>query len=158
MYSPQYQPVSATSPYLDQYYSHQMTQPPYTSYPTQQPFTSYPAQQPMQQMVPPQPSGSQIPGTQAVSPATPFVEESYIENILRLNLGKVATIYMTFENNSQWNAKVFKGVLEAAGRDHVIISDPQTGQRFLLPMVNLDYVTFDEELNYVAPMLPPGIR
>ena len=76
------------------------------------------------------------------------MEESYIENILRLNLGKMATIYMTYENNSQWNAKIFKGKLEAAGRDHIIISDPATGMRFLLLMVNLDYITFDEELQY----------
>ncbi|KIL42415.1 hypothetical protein SD70_00350 [Gordoniibacillus kamchatkensis] len=79
------------------------------------------------------------------------IEESYIENILRLNLGKVATIYMTFENNTQWNAKVFRGRLEAAGRDHIIISDPQTGMRYLLLMVNLDYITFEEELNYYYP-------
>lgn len=76
------------------------------------------------------------------------LEQSFIENILRLNLGKVATIYMTYENNSEWNAKIFKGVLEAAGRDHIIISDPRTGMRYLLLMVNLDYITFDEELNY----------
>ncbi|HEX7057438.1 MAG TPA: spore coat protein GerQ, partial [Bacilli bacterium] len=79
------------------------------------------------------------------------IEESYIENILRLNLGKIATIYMTFENNTQWNAKVFKGKLEAAGRDHIIISDPQTGVRTLLLMVNLDYITFEGELNYTYP-------
>lgn len=79
------------------------------------------------------------------------MEESYIENILRLNLGKMATIYMTYENNSQWNAKIFKGKLEAAGRDHIIISDPATGMRFLLLMVNLDYITFDEELQYLYP-------
>jgi spore germination protein Q len=86
-------------------------------------------------------------------PATgqPVFEESYIENILRLNLGKIATVYMTYENNSQWNAKIFKGRLEAAGRDHIILSDPTTGMRFLLLMLNLDYVTFDEELNYEYP-------
>jgi spore germination protein Q len=76
------------------------------------------------------------------------MEESYIENILRLNRGKVATVYMTFENNREWNAKIFKGVVEAAGRDHLILSDPQTGMRYLLLMVYLDYVTFDEELQY----------
>jgi spore germination protein Q len=92
----------------------------------------------------PAPQGVQVPGLLPI-------EESFIENILRLNLGKIATIYMTFENNSQWNAKVFKGRLEAAGRDHIIISDPQTGMRYLLLMVNLDYVTFDEELNYTYP-------
>ena len=76
------------------------------------------------------------------------VEQSYIENILRLNRGKLATVYATFENNSQWNAKTWKGLIEAAGRDHLILSDPETGQRLLLPMVYLDYVTFNEEIEY----------
>jgi len=90
------------------------------------------------------PTGIPVPG--ALPPGR--VEESYVENILRLNLGKTATIYMTFENNSEWNAKIFKGRLEAAGRDHIIISDPSTGKRYLLLTINLDYITFDEELNY----------
>lgn len=107
-------------------------------------------------MVPMTPAGSTlsptgIPLQTGVNvPAAPL-EESYIENILRLNLGKMATIYMTYENNSEWNAKIFKGKLEAAGRDHIIISDPVTGMRFLLLMVNLDYITFDEPLNYAYP-------
>jgi spore germination protein Q len=79
------------------------------------------------------------------------LEESYIENILRLNKGKIATVYMTFENNKEWNAKVFKGVIEAAGKDHLILSDPQTNTRYLLPMVYLDYITFDEEISYQYP-------
>ncbi|TMV47439.1 spore coat protein GerQ [Paenibacillus mesophilus] len=113
--------------------------------------------------MPPQPSGAGAPGypmpgfpmPPGVGPTTPPgmlpAEESYIENILRLNLGKMVTLYMTYENNSEWNAKIFRGVLEAAGRDHIIISDPKTGMRFLLLMVNLDYATFDEPLNYTYP-------
>lgn len=81
----------------------------------------------------------------------PVVEESYVENILRLNRGKMATFYMTYENNSQWNAKIFKGIIEAAGRDHIIISDPATGMRFLLLTLNLDYVTFDGPIAYEYP-------
>ncbi|MDD9271269.1 spore coat protein GerQ [Paenibacillus sp. GCM10023248] len=121
---------------------------PYPAYPvpTAIPNKVVP-QQPAGSMVPPPGTGLQtgvnIPGLQ--------MEESYIENILRLNLGKMATLYMTYENNSEWNAKIFKGKLEAAGRDHIIISDPATGMRFLLLMVNLDYITFDEELNYYYP-------
>lgn len=85
-------------------------------------------------------------------------EESYIENILRLNAGKPATVYMTFENNAQWNAKVFKGIIEAAGRDHIILSDPKTGMRYLLLMIYLDYITFDEEIEYNYPFngMPQG--
>ena len=107
-------------------------------------------------------SGSPMTPTGTVISTTPPVfEQSYIENILRLNLGKVGTFYMTFENNSEWNAKIFKGVIEAAGRDHIIISDQATGQRILLLMVNLDYVTFDEPLTYQYPGVignPPTSR
>ncbi|HEY8343044.1 MAG TPA: spore coat protein GerQ [Calditerricola sp.] len=83
------------------------------------------------------------------------LEESYIENILRLNLGKMVTIYMTFENNAEWNAKIFRGRLEAAGKDHIIISDPRTGKRYLLLMVNVDWIEFDEPLRYFYPPRVP---
>ncbi|XID95814.1 spore coat protein GerQ [Paenibacillaceae bacterium WGS1546] len=105
---------------------------------------------------PPQvPAGLPITPGGAVMPS--MQEESYVENILRMNLGKVATLYMTYENNSEWNAKIFKGVLEAAGRDHIIISDPTTGKRFLLLTLNLDYITFDEPLNYALPFGSAGM-
>nr|WP_246363857.1 spore coat protein GerQ [Halobacillus locisalis] len=101
------------------------------------------------QQIPQMPSG-QFKG--GVNPPNMLPsEESYIENILRLNAGKPATVYMTFENNDQWNAKVFKGIVEAAGRDHIILSDPQTGKRYLLLMIYLDYITFDEEIEYNYP-------
>lgn len=101
------------------------------------------------------PTGAGMPGAAGIPGQLPL-EQSFIENILRLNLGKIGTFYMTYENNSQWNAKIFKGRIEAAGRDHIIISDPQTGMRYLLLMVNLDYVTFDEELQYTYPYATSG--
>lgn len=109
------------------------------------PLTAQPAVIP-----PPVTSGSIVTPTGMTFPPMPK-EESYVENILRMNLGKVGTFYMTYENNSEWNAKIFKGVIEAAGRDHIIISDPATGRRFLLLTLNLDYVTFDEPINYNLP-------
>ncbi|BCE16818.1 hypothetical protein RSC3_04174 [Bacillus paralicheniformis] len=95
-----------------------------------------------------------MPSAQQTSPSIPGMlplEQSYIENILRLNRGKVATVYMTFENNPEWNAKVFRGEIEAAGRDHIILSDRKTGTRYLLLMVYLDYITFDEPITYDYP-------
>ncbi|MDG5787396.1 spore coat protein GerQ [Evansella sp. AB-P1] len=116
-----------------------------TGYPGSSPGTGYPqGATPTPGFAQPQPSPA--PGSQA--PGQLPIEQSFIENILRLNRGKIGTFYMTYEYNDRWNAKVFKGVVEAAGRDHIIISDPQTGKRYLLLMVNLDYVTFDEELKY----------
>jgi spore germination protein Q len=121
----------------------QMGQTGQMGYPYTQQATTFPAQT-GGSMGGQSGAGTQVPG---MLPA----EQSYIENILRLNKGKLATIYMTFENNREWNAKIFKGIIEAAGRDHIIISDPQTNTRYLLPMIYLDYITFDEEIEYDYP-------
>ena len=59
-------------------------------------------------------------------------EESFIENILRFNQGKMGTFYFTYQGNNKWNAMVYHGRVETAGRDHIIISDPSSGKRYLL--------------------------
>lgn len=69
--------------------------------------------------------------------------KSAFVQVLRSNRGKTATFYMTYENNREWNAKIFKGIIESAGLDSVVISDPATGMRYLLLTRNVDYVTFD---------------
>lgn len=89
--------------------------------------------------------GFQMPG------AAPVFEQSYIENILRLNRGKVATVYMSFEG-SQWGSKIFKGIVLAAGRDHLILKDLQSEVRYVLLTVYLNYFTFDEEIDYQYPV------
>ena len=68
-------------------------------------------------------SGGTITPGGTVTTVQPLYEESYIENILRLNRGKLGTFYMTYDSNSEWNARIFKGIIEAAGRDHIVISD-----------------------------------
>jgi len=107
------------------------------------PFYPYGEQQ--QPQMPQMPQMQQQPQQQEY-----YNEQSYIENILRLNLGKVVNIYMNFES-SQWGSKIFKGVLEAAGKDHIIISDPATGMRYILLTIYLDYITFDSEIDYYYP-------
>ena len=83
-------------------------------------------------------------------PMPSLTEQSFIENILRLNIGKVATVYMSFEG-SQWGSKIFKGYILAAGKDHLVLKDLQTETRYILLMVYLSYVTFEEEIEYEYP-------
>lgn len=90
------------------------------------------------------------PITTETNPLSDDNQQSYIENILRDNLNKVATVYMNFEN-SQWGSKIFKGVLKGAGKDHIIIKDIQSETRYLLLMVYLNYITFDERIEYDYP-------
>ena len=125
----------------------------------QQPIYQFPMTQTPQTPQTP----TQFPGTTPMAPpGTPALqrEESYIENILRLNRGKIGTFYFTVPEaagiNGQGNTKVVRGYVEAAGRDHAIISDPSTGHRFLFPMIYFDFAEFDEELAYFnqTPGLP----
>lgn len=112
----------------------------------------YPSQQPSSMMQMPPASQQGVMGQMNQMGQLPM-EQSYIENILRLNRGKQATVYMTFDGENGENAQqVFTGIVEAAGRDHIILSDPQTGKRYVLLMVYLNYVTFDEEIEYSYPL------
>lgn len=78
----------------------------------------------------------------------PF-EQSYIENILRMNKGKKVTVHMTFPDSEQFKDREFSGIIEQSGRDHIILSDPSTGKWFLLLMIYVDFIIFDEKINYI---------
>lgn len=82
------------------------------------------------------------------------LEQSYIENILRLNRGKLATFYFSYPDSVEWRDKTYTGIIEAAGRDHVIVSDPKNGRWYLLLMIYLNYVDFDEKINYSPEFYP----
>lgn len=128
--SPSYQGYNYQSPY-------NYGQPGYVAGASQQPF---------------QPAGPSGPAGIPPSMGQQLPEQaSFIENILRMNQGKVATVYMSFENNSEWSSKIFKGTIEAAGKDHIILKDVNSEKRFLLLMIYLDYITFEGEVNYFNP-------
>lgn len=76
------------------------------------------------------------------------MEQSYIENILRLNKGKKVKAYVSYPDSVAWKDKIYEGIIEEAGRDHLIISDPKTGVWYLIRMIYLNYVEFEEKINY----------
>ena len=70
----------------------------------------------------------------------------YAENLLELNRGKLATIYMSYSDSVEWRDKKFTGIIEDAGRDYALLSDPKTGKWWLLWLVYINYVEFDEPI------------
>jgi len=78
----------------------------------------------------------------------PIEEQSYIENILRLNRGKKARFHVTVPGSVEWQDRVFDGIIEQAGKDHIIVSNPTTGEWYLILLIYLDFVTFEEPINY----------
>ena len=75
-------------------------------------------------------------------------EQSYIENILRLNKGRKVNAYVSFPDSTEWKNKIFSGLIEEAGKDHLIIKEVTTGKWYLIRILYLDYVEFMEPINY----------
>ena len=75
-------------------------------------------------------------------------EQSYIENILRLNKGKRAKAYFSFPDSNTWRDKIFEGIIAEAGKDHLVMSDPKTGKWQLILLIYLNFVEFDEKIVY----------
>lgn len=95
------------------------------------------------------PNQQSVPSYKTNKNNTMFDEEqSYIENILRLNAGKKAKLHVTVPGSKEWQDRVFEGIIEQSGRDHIIMSNPQTGEWYLVLMIYLDFVTFEEPINY----------
>jgi spore germination protein Q len=95
------------------------------------------------------PSGTVLPGTGGRQ-----TEESYIENILRENIGVTGTFSFTFpsaENPSEnkGNTLRIRGVVMQAGRDHAVIREANTNHVYLLPMIYFDYARFEEGFRYI---------
>ena len=82
------------------------------------------------------------------------LEQSYIENILRLNKGKKVTVHMTFPDSNEFRDREFVGIIEQSGRDHIILSDSNTGVWYLLLMIYVDFITFEEKINYSQEFVP----
>jgi len=88
-------------------------------------------------------------------------EESYIENILRLNRGKVGTFYFTIPSGNVGETeggttRVVRGAIVEAGRDHAIIAESDTGHTYLFPMIYFDFAEFAEPINYLPSAQLPS--
>ncbi|EJR00873.1 spore coat protein GerQ [Bacillus mycoides] len=127
------------------YYGTGFYQPSGTYVQPQQMTPQQQQQQQQQQAMQQQAAQAQLAVSQGMLP----LEQSYIENILRLNKGKPATVVMTYERGSSLGTQSYTGIIEAAGRDHIVISEPKSGKRYLLLMIYLDYVEFPGEITYL---------
>ncbi len=76
------------------------------------------------------------------------MEQSYIENILRNNIGKKVRVHASFSDSNEWRDRVFVGIIEHAGRDNLIINDIDNNKYYLILMIYVDFVEFDEEITY----------
>lgn len=88
------------------------------------------------------------PSVQDIQTNFNSMDKSYIENILKINNGKKIKISVTIPNLKEEENKVFEGIIESSGKDYIIVSNPNNGEWYLIPMIYLNYVTFEERINY----------
>lgn len=69
---------------------------------------------------------------------------SDIESILRINKGKKVNIYVSYPNDEK--NITYSGIIEQVGKDNLIISNPETGNWYLLLTKYLNYIEFEEKI------------
>jgi len=69
------------------------------------------------------------------------------KNILKLNKGKKVKAYFSYPKGND-GQKEYDGIIEDAFNDYLLMSDPKTGEWYLLKVHYLNYVVFEEKINY----------
>lgn len=76
-----------------------------------------------------------------------YNQRDYAENLFKANIGKRIEVYVSFADSIEWRDSIFRGILEDAGRDFLLIRDEGSNKRYVLWNVYLDYVVFEGEVN-----------
>lgn len=69
------------------------------------------------------------------------------ENELSKNKGKKVTVFLSYCAEEEKPRKI-AGIIETSTVDHLILSDPDTGKWYLIPVSNINYMEFNEKINY----------
>ena len=76
-----------------------------------------------------------------------FNNNNFIDDVLKNNKGKKIAISITLPNNKDFQEKTFNGIVEQTGKDYIIIYNPEDGKYYLIPLMYLNYIKFDEKIN-----------
>lgn len=88
------------------------------------------------------------PNFPEVQNTNPGLHPGYELNTLNLNVGKKIKAFASFPNVSEKHRQEFSGIIEAVTHEYLIISDPTSGNWYLLPIKYLDYIEFEEKIIY----------
>ena len=78
----------------------------------------------------------------------PNTEKSiFAEDILSKNKGKHVKIYMSFTDSKEWCDRIFEGILEAWGKDFILLKEQNSNKRYMVWNLYIDFIEFDEKIN-----------
>ena len=73
-------------------------------------------------------------------------KDNQLNDILKNNKGKKINISMSYQNGEK---ELYNGIIEYIGDDYLIISNPETGNYYLLLLKYLNYIDFEEKINII---------
>lgn len=76
-----------------------------------------------------------------------IINNNYETKYIDPNKGKKINIYTSFPGINE--IKEFKGILEYNDLSNIMISNPTNGGWYLIPKKYIDYIVFDEAINYI---------
>lgn len=76
------------------------------------------------------------------------MEESYIENILRLNKGKIVKVYVSYSDSNDYHDMIYTGKILQAGKDHLVMTNAEENNWYLIPMIYVNWVEFETKPIY----------
>lgn len=93
----------------------------------------------------------------ATQPEQPDISQQrarkYSEDLMAANVGRLVTVYLTYEKNVERNNRVVTGVIRQVGRDFILVTDQQTGLDNMLLNINIDYIEFHKKANLASKNL-----
>ena len=69
-------------------------------------------------------------------------------DILINNIGKKVNIFANYLNSNESKNTSHSGIIENNKKDYLIISNPTSGKWYLIPHKYINYIEFEEKINY----------
>ena len=71
-----------------------------------------------------------------------------LDGIININKGKKIKVYITIKDSNEFKDKNFEGILENGCNNYIILSNPNTGEWYLIPNKYINFIYFYENINY----------
>lgn len=63
---------------------------------------------------------------------------NYVDEYLKSNIGKKIEAHVSFSDSIEWRDSTFKGTLEQAGKDYIVIN--MDNKKYVIWSIYLDYI------------------
>jgi len=63
---------------------------------------------------------------------------NYVDDYLKNNIGKKIEIHVSFSDSIEWRDSLFKGILEAVGKDFIVVNS--NNQKYVIWSIYIDYI------------------